>query len=503
MKWANFLHFYQPYNQQKDILEAVVDQCYRPLLRGLLENKNVRLTINVSGGLLEALDCNGFIDVITLFKDLYQSGRVEFTSTACYHAFLPLIPKDEIIRQIELNSAVLRRYLGEDFSPVGFFPPEMGYNFGLEKILEELGFKYILLDEIANSAVSDGVEGGSLCGVKGSNLKVIFRQRTPSNLIMSGIERDSISLGQTLLKYDASSGRSDNSNHLVTAMDAETFGHHRPGLEKAFLEIFNNRQIQFVRLLDILENVAETVEVELQPSTWASSQEDILKGIQFISWNDPENTLHKWQWELVNLMLGLVNGLDKNNERYEKLRLDANKALASDQFFWASAKPWWSVEMIESGVHAVLEVVENIPWVKKEEVEKAQGLYRKIISTAFEWQRAGKIREMSRERNTFLRIPFKTRTLEQGGTEEAVYQAFIDMMRIQEKQAREKGEYEKAILWRDAVYKIETKCDIYDAINAIDLLRIELSNEKVETILNEYTARYRQIRGGQPEQRSN
>jgi len=76
-------------------------------------------------------------------------------------------------------------------------------------------------------------------------------------------------------------------------------------------------------------------------------------------------------------------------------------------------------------------------------------------------------------------------------------------MRIQEKQAREKGEYEKAILWRDAVYKIETKCDIYDAINAIDLLRIELSNEKVETILNEYTARYRQIRGGQPEQRSN
>ncbi|MEK6845277.1 MAG: hypothetical protein AABY26_00845, partial [Nanoarchaeota archaeon] len=181
----------------------------------------------------------------------------------------------------------------------------------------------------------------------------------------------------------------------------------------------------------------------------------------------------------------------------------ADKALASDQFFWASAKPWWSVEMIESGVHAVLEVIENIPQVKKEDVEQAQGLYRKIISTAFEWQRTGKIREMSRERNTFLRIPFKVRTLEQGGTEEAVYQAFIEMMRIQEKQAREKGEYEKAILWRDAVYKIETKCDIYDAINAIDLLRIEISSEKVETILNEYTARFRQIRGGQPEQRSN
>ncbi|PIS22547.1 hypothetical protein COT50_01410 [candidate division WWE3 bacterium CG08_land_8_20_14_0_20_41_10] len=490
MKWANFLHFYQPYNQQKDILEAVVNQCYLPLLKGLLANKNARLTVNVSGGLLEALDCNGFVDVVALFKDIYQSGKVEFTSTACYHAFLPLLPKDEIIQQIELNNVVLKKYLGEDFSPIGFFPPEMGYSCGLEKILEDLGFSYMLLDEIANSSTDAGVDSSPLCAVKGSSLKVVFRQRTPSNLIMSGIERDSTSLWQTLLKYN-------DSSYLVTAMDAETFGHHRPGLEKAFLDIFNNQQIQFVRLTDILDksrSVAELTEIELQPSTWASSREDILKGIQFISWNDPENILHKWQWELVNLMLQLLNN---------KLRADANKALASDQFFWASAKPWWSVEMIESGIHAVLEVIENIPRVKKEEIDKAQDLYRKIISTAFEWQRTGKIREMNRERSTFLRIPFKVRTLEQGGTEEAVYQAFIDMMRIQEKQAREKGEYEKAILWRDAVYKIETKCDIYDAINAVDLLRIEISNEQVEKTLNEYTARYRQIRGGQPEQRSN
>ncbi|MFA5776770.1 MAG: hypothetical protein WC988_04435, partial [Patescibacteria group bacterium] len=394
MKWANFLHFYQPYNQQKDILEAVVNQCYRPLLRGLVENKDARLTINVSGGLLEALDYKGFEDVISLFKELYQSGRIEFTSTACYHAFLPLIPKDEVIRQIKINNNVLRRYIGKDFTPAGFFPPEMGYNTGLEGILEDLGFKYILLDEISREKE---IVDSPLCKISNSNLKVVFRQRTPSNLIMSGIERDSTSLWQTLSKYDIGS-------YLVTAMDAETFGHHRPGLEKAFLEIFNNRSIQFTQLVDIVNDVSlNSVETGLQSSNWASSKEDILKGVQFISWNDPENALHRWQWGLVNLMLSLLNDINSRVEGYAQLRASADKALASDQFFWASAKPWWSVEMIESGVHAVLEVVEKIPQVNKEDMERAQDLYRKIISTAFEWQRTGKIREMNRERNTFQR----------------------------------------------------------------------------------------------------
>jgi hypothetical protein len=497
MKWANFLHFYQPFNQQKDILEAVAVQCYRPLLKGLIGNSNARLTINVSGGLLEALASKGLDDVILLFKELHGSGRIEFTSTSCYHAFLPLLSKAEIVRQIELNTSVLRRYIGDDFNPVGFFPPEMGYNSGLEKILEDLGFKYILLDEISRDSAGEGAVVAPVYKLLDSDLKVVFRQRTPSNLIMSGIERGGVALQQTLSKYDIGS-------YIVTAMDAETFGHHRTGLEKAFLEVFDNKELQFVRLVDIINDTSsELAETKLQPSNWASSREDISKGIQFISWNDPENDLHKWQWELVNLMLSLLGNLDTHVEGYAELRVGADRALASDQFFWASAKPWWSVEMIESGVHAILEVVEKIPHVRKEDVERAQELYRKIISTAFEWQRSGKIREMNKERNLFQRIPFKTRTLEVGGTEEAVYQAFIDMMTTQEKQAREKGEYEKAILWRDAVYKIETKSDIYDALNAIDLLRIEVSNERVEKILDEYTAKYRQIRGGQPEQRSN
>jgi hypothetical protein len=315
---------------------------------------------------------------------------------------------------------------------------------------------------------------------------------------MSGIERNSENIRYMLKKID-------KEGYIVTGMDGETFGHHRIGMERTLMDLYKNSYgIEFVKLSDlILDNSYKIQDIIIRDSTWASSVDDILKNKQFISWKDPENIIHTWQWELVDIMLTKLNLMDTNNSKYSDIRTSADKALASDQFFWASAKPWWSVEMIEAGVHLVLNVIESIPKLPKRDLMKARSLYRSIVSTAFEWQRSGKIREINKERNNVQRIPFKRRTLEKGGSEIAVYNAFIDMMKKQEKVAARNCEYEKATLWRDAVYKIETMNDIYDAINAIDLLRKEISNEKVEKMLDEYTKEYKKIRGGQPEQRSN
>ena len=76
------------------------------------------------------------------------------------------------------------------------------------------------------------------------------------------------------------------------------------------------------------------------------------------------------------------------------------------------------------------------------------------------------------------------------------------MFKELEKKAVTKQEYEKAIMWRDAIYKIENKTDIYDMVHVVELLRLEIPNEEVEKILDKYTDKYKKIRGGQPEQRS-
>ncbi len=494
MKWVNFLHFYQPANQQRDILESVVNQCYRPLLQGLLTKGKARLTINISGSLLELLDKYQFHDVVDILGDLYKCKKIEITSTACYHAFLPLMSEEEVLRQIELNENMVKKYVSQDVVFDGFFPPEMAIDKKLINLICKKGYKYVLVDGIAYKSDIidlDLVNGRKQfiynpvnTGLNENSIVVFFRDRKPSNIIMGGIERNSRNICNLLSEYSSR-------EYLITAMDGETFGHHRPGLESALLSIYDyntdryDTDIQYCTLSDLLEINLEREVVDLQASTWASSVKDIEQGIQFISWNDPSNVIHQYQWELVDLMLRVVNSLVDQPNLYGVARSKADKAVASDQFFWASAKPWWSVEMIESGAYQCLEIIESAGDTFVKERSQAQYLYRKIVSTAFDWQRSGKIREMNRERNIAQRIPFKSRTLEAGGVEPAIYKAFIDLLKKQEKKAASAGEYEKAILWRDAVYKIETKNDIYDAIHAIDLLRLDMPEERINKVLDE------------------
>lgn len=74
-------------------------------------------------------------------------------------------------------------------------------------------------------------------------------------------------------------------------------------------------------------------------------------------------------------------------------------------------------------------------------------------------------------------------------------------MKKEMQKAADRGEFEKAILWRDAIIKIENQDDIYDAVHATDLLRTIVPGDELEKLMDDYKARYKKIRGGQPEQR--
>ena len=495
MKWANFLHIYQPAEQQPDILESIVVQSYRPILENLKKEKRVKLTFNINGSLLELFDKYGYRDLIDDLRTVGDEGRVEFTSSAKYHAFLPYLEPDEIIRQIKINDETNKFFLGKAYNPEGFFPPEMAYKEELAPMIESLGFKWIILDEIAATGTPGQVDYAKIYRIKNSKLLVFFRERRLSNLIMSAVVRSPETLRQAM-KDDLKSSR-----YLVTAMDGETFGHHRPGLERLLFDVFSSEDFALIRISDLPNYYKSIVEVTPVKSTWASSKEDIDQGIQFLSWSDPENIIHTWQWELAKLVLNEVYAMNKNHPRHEQVRKKMDVALSSDHFWWASAKPWWSMEMVEDGAYRLLDAIRTIPEVSGEKLARASDLYEKIVSTGFNWQRTGKIREMMKEQRSILRIPFKDRTVGKGGAEKGVYHAFIDMMKKLEKDAAHKGEYEKAIIWRDAIYKLEHKLDIYDTINAIDLLRVEIPHEEVEKTIEKYKEKYHKIRGGQPEQR--
>ena len=494
MRWANFIHIYQPFNQAPDILAQVVNQSYRRIFRGLKDIPGAKLTLNISGALSELLATSGYQDVIDDIRTLAETGKLEFTSTAQYHVFLPLVPEAEIERQIRLNDQTNARIFGLVYQPRYFFPPEMAIDQKTADVVARLGYQGLVLDEISYSGHIENVPYDQVLDLPtaSGNLKVVFRDRRLSNVIISAVARRAETFREALGDEYA------RNRYLLTAMDGETFGHHRPGLEELLFELLRSVDLSPVFVSELATLYPSQAPFTLVPATWASSEYDIERHIQFHSWNQPDNQLHQLQWGLYQLVLDTIRGATRDSG-YEAARLKLDPALASDQFFWASNRPWWSLEMIEGGAFLLLEALACLSAEFDPVKAEAKKRYYEIIGLAFQWQREGKIRKESHEMQEAIRVPFKERTLEQEKPE--VYHAFIDLMRREMLAAATQEDYERAILWRDAIWKIETKNDLYDAIHATDMLRNRLPIGEIEALMDMYKADYQKIRGGQPEQR--
>ncbi|MBI5072074.1 hypothetical protein HZB93_04290 [Candidatus Falkowbacteria bacterium] len=490
MYWANFLHIYQPPNQMPDILERIVNESYRKLIAGLLANPGAKITLNINAGLTEQLDEHGYTDVITNLKKLAERGQIEFTESAKYHPFMPLTPWEEDGRQIKLNRETNQFYFGKSYKPKGFFPPEMAYSRKVADLVASQGYKWLVVDEIAYNGKAETVDYGKVYTVKGlADFKVFFRDRRISNLIMGAVVRS----GKTLL--EAVGEEKEKNRYLLTAMDGETFGHHRPGLDKLFFEILSSPKFKKITVSEIAEKFSDEEIVDPVDSTWASSEEDIRRGAQFLSWNDPENAIHGWQWEFTSLVLKIVEKLDPKKPYYKTVRDKMDRALHSCQYWWASAKPWWSLEMIEGGAWRLIDVLRSIPDLNEEDLKKGDDLYQRIVLKAFEWQRTGYIRKLAESQRQWIKIPFKERA------KPGELPAFLRAMKQEMEKAAKNKEFEKSILWRDAINKINEGTDIYDAVHVVDQLRAAVSHQELERLVKKYKQSYKKMRGGQPEQR--
>lgn len=491
MYWLNFLHIYQPSDQSDEILEKVVNESYRPLIKGFLNIPKMKINLNINAALSELLVEKGYKDVVDGIRKLAESGKLEFTESAKYHPLLSSLNKEEIIRQITTNHKTNKKYFGKSYQPKCFFPPEMAYDSKVGKIVSELGYPLIMLDEISYAGGKEYPPKDKLFSLSParSGVTIIFRERRISNSIMSSVVRNKKDffeiLGQDITK----------NQYLCTAMDGETFGHHRPGLEKFLFKIVSLQKPKQIFLSEIPKYFKVEKKISPVAATWASSQWDIERGIQFYSWKNPKNKVHDLQWKFLNYVRELARKKTLSEEIQEKL----DKSLASDQFFWASGEPWWSIEMIEKGAWSLLTALKSFPNIKKEEVKKAEKYYSDILSAAFWWQRSGKIGMMAKKYKEGVKIPFKERTLEKGEPEK--YFAFIDLMKKEMRKAAKEKNFEKAILWRDAIWKIEHKNDIYDTIHVEDILRKEVPDPVLQEMVEKYKKKYEKIKSGQPESR--
>jgi alpha-amylase/alpha-mannosidase (GH57 family) len=392
MYWANFLHIYQPPTQTEEIVRKVTEECYKKLVSVLRNNPKGKITLNISAVLTEYLNRYGYTDVINGLGKLAEKGQIEFTGSAMYHPILPLIPENEVVRQIELNTKINKRYFGEVYSPKGFFPPEMCYSLETARIVAKLGFAWIIVDELSfrgkiGAARYDVVY--QIDGLKGFG--VFFKERPYSAGLSYGQYPDAYSLLRAL------GDKLNEHCYLLTGTDGEIYGHHRPGQEKLLEEVFAQQKPETCTISELFPLFQDVERAVPLPSSWSTWEDEMEQGIPYPQWSYPGHEIHQLQWQLTSLAIELVNRIPKNSEGYEKPRRFLDEGLHSCQYWWASCRPWWDTGMIEAGAKKLYDAIQSIRGLSQKEAAEAKSLFTSLVETTRKWQETGKAKALKQK----------------------------------------------------------------------------------------------------------
>jgi hypothetical protein len=393
MYWSNFLHIYQPPTQTEAIVRKITDESYRTLVRVLREAPGGKITLNVNAVLTEQLARYGLDDVIQGLRELAERGQIEFTGSAMYHPILPLIPKDEVIRQIRLNNDINQRYLGQMYKPAGFFPPEMCYSYEVARTVAELGFRWIIVDELSLKGNIGSVKYDRLYKVEGlGDFLVFFKERPFSAGITYGTY-PSAEPFLTALK----SGLKKHS-YLLTGTDGEVYGHHRPGQEKLLSEVFAQGTPKTCTITELIKHFVQVDTVKPLSSSWSTWEDEMSQGIPYPQWQYPGHELHRLQWRLTDFVLHTIREASPCKPGFSEARRLLDEGLHSCQYWWASCRPWWSVDMIESGAQKLYQAVESLGnAIDKKQQEEASKLFQAVRNKAQEWQKSGEAQRLKQK----------------------------------------------------------------------------------------------------------
>ncbi len=386
--WSPLLHFYQPSFQLYAVMEKVVRESYRPLIEVIRRHPHARVTVNINAVTTELLHETGHDDVIQGLRELAERKQIEFTGSGKYHPILPLIPPDERMRQVRRNHLTNRHFFGEVYAPHGFFPPEMAFDTDTVDPVIANRYEWIILGGVA-CPLAWPVDVVHEASRNDDRLAVFFRDDILSNRI-SFQDIDS----KRFVDHLKGMKREEGDVYVITAMDAETFGHHIQDWEKRFLDnVFlaletgsapNPRRkaaehppavaehkaepagnIRTALVSDLLKFFPRGKVIQPKASSWSTSEQDIRAENYFPLWKDKANPLHTLQWEHLSVAMELCNRAQDLADNAaarrfaEVARGVLDTALQSDQFWWANKGSRWDINIVHRGLLQQAEVILN------------------------------------------------------------------------------------------------------------------------------------------------
>lgn len=349
--WVNLLHFYQPPAADNETIIEAAEKSYKKIISILKRNPNLKFTLNLTGCLLEKLEKLGLNNLIADLKLLNDKKQIELTGTAAFHPILPLLPEEEIKKNIEANQIILKKKFGKNFLVRGFFPPELASNQKTAKIIASLGYRWIILDEISAFGKLNKLDYNKLYLEKNTELKIFFRSRELSRTYVP----------ETIFNLL-------NQNYhdpILTATDAELYGLRHNNLA-TFEKLIKRPEIKTLTVSEFLSGLKQKIKLKPLASSWESTISELRHGAPFILWHNDKNKIQKLLWQLANLAITTVNRY-QTDANYSWARFHLNRGLASCTFWWASARDFklfssisWNPDEIERGTNELIKSIRSL-----------------------------------------------------------------------------------------------------------------------------------------------
>ncbi len=329
-------HDYFDHTKNGEVMRKVAAKCYLPanqLLLELLEtHPGFKVSFSFSGTALEQFQQYA-PEVLTSFKKLAATGKVEILDETYYHSLAFLYSKEEFREQVTMHSNKIKKLFRQ--APKIFRNTELIYNNELASYAEKMGYKGVLAEG------ADHVLGwrspNFVYRPKNSQIKLLLKNyRLSDDIAFRFSERSWKEWPLTSGKFaNWISAVNGNGNCVNLFMDYETFGEH---------------QWQETGIFDFLRHMP--AELLRHPDNRFSTPSEVARHNAMdeldihnpISWADIERDTSAWlgnsmQKAAIQQLYDLEQPVKEAED--DKLLEDWRKLQTSDNFYYMCTK-WFS-----------------------------------------------------------------------------------------------------------------------------------------------------------------
>ena len=332
-------HQYYDEFQNRSIVRRVAERSYIPMNKLLLElikeyGSSFKVSFSITGVALDQFS-DYAPEVIDGFKQLAQTGNVEFLGETYSHSLVSLKDNNEFARQVKMHSDRIEELFGQ--RPTSFRNTELVYSDYIGEQVLDMGFN-VMLTEGAKHILGWKSPNYMYCNAANPRLKLLLRNNQLSDDIRFRFSNKNwIEWPLTAEKFASWISTYENKQEVLNIfLDYETFGEYQLA-DSGIFDFMKALPKQVMAHSDFKFDTPSGIASRLQPVSAVTVPVPI-------SWADEERDLTAWlgnemQNQAIEALYALLPRMAMCSN--PELRKDWIKLQSSEHFYYMSTK-WFS-----------------------------------------------------------------------------------------------------------------------------------------------------------------